>query len=283
MRNLLAELAEKIDVRVLLWQGAPVPAFRPSRGDVRRARENLVRHTRIRSAVDGCTGLTHCHHEKTIVIDDRVAFVGGIDLTLDGGRSVRHRDAIPRARRDRVARRRRADRGAGGRRRRGALPAPLARRAARGDPAARPPSPSLQAARAPGHAHVAREDVSCGAARRLLDPRVVHGRASLRRAARLPREPVPLVARDRRGADRQAARSAERRLPGGRAAPCAGERRRRRLARPDRRAHPRRRRRRALPRLHRLRAEQGSSATSSTSTRRSGSSTTGGSRSARPT
>ena len=27
----------------------------------------------------------HCHHEKTIVIDDRVAFVGGIDLTLDGG------------------------------------------------------------------------------------------------------------------------------------------------------------------------------------------------------
>ena len=85
VRNLLAELAEKVDVRVLLWQGAPVPAFRPSRGDVRSIRENLVRHTRIRSAVDGRTGLTHCHHEKTIVIDDRVAFVGGIDLTLDGG------------------------------------------------------------------------------------------------------------------------------------------------------------------------------------------------------
>jgi phosphatidylserine/phosphatidylglycerophosphate/cardiolipin synthase-like enzyme len=85
VRNLLAELSERIDVRVLLWQGAPVPAFRPSRGDVRRVRENLVRHTRVESAVDGCTGLTHCHHEKTIVIDDRVAFVGGIDLTLDGG------------------------------------------------------------------------------------------------------------------------------------------------------------------------------------------------------
>jgi phosphatidylserine/phosphatidylglycerophosphate/cardiolipin synthase-like enzyme len=27
----------------------------------------------------------HAHHEKTIVIDDRVAFVGGIDLSLDGG------------------------------------------------------------------------------------------------------------------------------------------------------------------------------------------------------
>jgi phosphatidylserine/phosphatidylglycerophosphate/cardiolipin synthase-like enzyme len=27
----------------------------------------------------------HCHHEKTIVIDDRIAFVGGIDLTSDDG------------------------------------------------------------------------------------------------------------------------------------------------------------------------------------------------------
>ena len=27
----------------------------------------------------------HCHHEKTIVVDDRVAFVGGIDLTYESG------------------------------------------------------------------------------------------------------------------------------------------------------------------------------------------------------
>ena len=27
----------------------------------------------------------HCHHEKTIVIDDQLAFVGGIDLTLESG------------------------------------------------------------------------------------------------------------------------------------------------------------------------------------------------------
>ena len=27
----------------------------------------------------------HCHHEKTIVIDERVAFVGGIDLTSESG------------------------------------------------------------------------------------------------------------------------------------------------------------------------------------------------------
>lgn len=85
VRVLLAELAERIDVRVLLWKGAPIPAFRPSRGDVREMEQTLTRHTKIKSALDSCTGASHCHHEKTIVIDDRVAFVGGIDLTLDGG------------------------------------------------------------------------------------------------------------------------------------------------------------------------------------------------------
>jgi phosphatidylserine/phosphatidylglycerophosphate/cardiolipin synthase-like enzyme len=85
VRTLLAELAERIDVRVLLWKGAPIPAFRPSRGDVREMEQTLTRQTKIRTALDSSTGASHCHHEKTIVIDDRIAFVGGIDLTVDGG------------------------------------------------------------------------------------------------------------------------------------------------------------------------------------------------------
>ena len=85
VRVLLAELAENVDVRVLLWSGAPIPAFRPSRGDVREMEQTLTRHTKIKSALDSRGGITHCHHEKTIVIDDRIAFVGGIDLTIDGG------------------------------------------------------------------------------------------------------------------------------------------------------------------------------------------------------
>lgn len=85
VRTLLAELAERVDVRVLLWKGAPLPAFRPSRGDVREMEQSLTRHTKIKTALDSCTGASHCHHEKTIVIDGRVAFVGGIDLTVDGG------------------------------------------------------------------------------------------------------------------------------------------------------------------------------------------------------
>jgi phosphatidylserine/phosphatidylglycerophosphate/cardiolipin synthase-like enzyme len=85
LRNLLAELAERIDVRVLVWAGAPLPLFRPSRGDVRKMREQLVEHTRIVCALDAKERPMHCHHEKTIVIDDRVAFVGGIDLTSESG------------------------------------------------------------------------------------------------------------------------------------------------------------------------------------------------------
>jgi phosphatidylserine/phosphatidylglycerophosphate/cardiolipin synthase-like enzyme len=85
VRTLLGELAERIPVRVLIWSGAPVPVFRPSRGDVRAMVERFRRGTRVECTFDSCVRLLHCHHEKTIVIDDRVAFVGGIDLTYDSG------------------------------------------------------------------------------------------------------------------------------------------------------------------------------------------------------
>ena len=79
--RLLAELAERVDVRVLVWAGAPIPVFPPSRAEVRDAVENLVRGTRIRCERDPREHPLHCHHEKTIVIDGELAFVGGIDLT----------------------------------------------------------------------------------------------------------------------------------------------------------------------------------------------------------
>jgi phosphatidylserine/phosphatidylglycerophosphate/cardiolipin synthase-like enzyme len=85
VRNLLAELAERVDVRVLSWKGAPIPVFKPSQREVREMLDALSHHTKIQAHADGCTGITHCHHEKLVVVDGRVAFVGGIDLTLDGG------------------------------------------------------------------------------------------------------------------------------------------------------------------------------------------------------
>jgi len=82
---MLAEAAERLDVRVLVWAGAPVPAFRPTRSQVRDTVESLTRRTRIRCVTDPREHPFHCHHEKTVVVDGEVAFVGGIDITDFGG------------------------------------------------------------------------------------------------------------------------------------------------------------------------------------------------------
>ena len=85
LRDLLGALAERIDVRVLLWGGAPLPLFTPSRAAVRDVRAELVRGTRVRCALDSHERPMHCHHEKLVIVDGEVAFVGGIDLTSLGG------------------------------------------------------------------------------------------------------------------------------------------------------------------------------------------------------
>jgi phosphatidylserine/phosphatidylglycerophosphate/cardiolipin synthase-like enzyme len=59
--------------------------FAPRRSSVRAGREELVRGTRIKVALDSHERPMHCHHEKLVVIDDQIAFVGGIDLTDLGG------------------------------------------------------------------------------------------------------------------------------------------------------------------------------------------------------
>ncbi|MGI8506877.1 MAG: phospholipase D-like domain-containing protein, partial [Solirubrobacteraceae bacterium] len=85
LRDLLGALAQRLEVRVLLWAGAPVPAFTPARAAVRRVRDELVRGTRVRCELDSRERPMHCHHEKLVIVDGEVAFVGGIDLTSLGG------------------------------------------------------------------------------------------------------------------------------------------------------------------------------------------------------
>jgi phosphatidylserine/phosphatidylglycerophosphate/cardiolipin synthase-like enzyme len=79
--TLLAEAAERVDVRVLVWAGSPFPMFHPTRSEVAEAIHTLVRRTRIRCEADPREHPLHCHHEKTIVVDGEVAFVGGLDMT----------------------------------------------------------------------------------------------------------------------------------------------------------------------------------------------------------
>jgi len=82
---LLTDLAERVPVRMLLWAGSPLPLFRPDRKDVARVVDALTFGTKIEAVADPKERPMHCHHEKIAVIDDRVAFVGGIDLTTEAG------------------------------------------------------------------------------------------------------------------------------------------------------------------------------------------------------
>jgi phosphatidylserine/phosphatidylglycerophosphate/cardiolipin synthase-like enzyme len=81
LHDLLAELAERIPVRVLLWAGAPLPVFRPWRRQVTQVARQLTKDTRIQVALDSRERPLHTHHEKVVVIDGERAFVGGLDLT----------------------------------------------------------------------------------------------------------------------------------------------------------------------------------------------------------
>jgi phosphatidylserine/phosphatidylglycerophosphate/cardiolipin synthase-like enzyme len=79
--ELLAEAAERVDVRVLVWAGSPVPVFHPTRSEVAETVRTLTRQTRIRCEADPREHPFHCHHEKTVIVDGETAFVGGIDAT----------------------------------------------------------------------------------------------------------------------------------------------------------------------------------------------------------
>jgi phosphatidylserine/phosphatidylglycerophosphate/cardiolipin synthase-like enzyme len=83
--EMLSEAAQRIDVRVLVWAGAPVPAFHPTRKQVQESVRTLTRRTRIRCETDPREHPFHCHHEKTVIVDGELAFVGGIDITDFGG------------------------------------------------------------------------------------------------------------------------------------------------------------------------------------------------------
>jgi phosphatidylserine/phosphatidylglycerophosphate/cardiolipin synthase-like enzyme len=94
LSELLRETAGRgVEVRLLAWAGAPLPLFRPGRRQVEKVMTQLSDGARLHLATDRRERPMHCHHEKLVIVDGRVAFVGGIDLTdLAGDRfdSGRH-------------------------------------------------------------------------------------------------------------------------------------------------------------------------------------------------
>ena len=96
VRNLLAEAARRVDVRVLLWAGAPLPVFKPSRSMARGVAQQL-NEAGVRCELDSRERPLHCHHEKTVIVDGTTAFVGGIDWTALAGDRLDSPEHPPRA------------------------------------------------------------------------------------------------------------------------------------------------------------------------------------------
>lgn len=84
----------QLEVFLLRWNiGALRTLFR---GTTLFTLMRWMAHPRIHTRLDGASTLGASHHHKIVVIDDRVAFCGGIDMTSNRWDTPEHRDGDPR-------------------------------------------------------------------------------------------------------------------------------------------------------------------------------------------
>lgn len=79
-----------IDIRLLIWKSA-LPIAASQEFFPHRARA-WFSDTQIHFRLDDATPLAGCHHQKVMVIDDKVAFCGGADFGVDRWDSTAHLD-----------------------------------------------------------------------------------------------------------------------------------------------------------------------------------------------
>ena len=178
LHDLLADAARRVPVRVLLWGGAPLPMYPVSRRAVRSTRDALCKDSAVVCALDTHERPLHCHHEKLVIVDDELAFVGGIDLTDFAGNRL-DRPRHPPQGKPRLARRRHRPPRSGGRGRQPSFRPALERSGGRAAATTGRASPG----RRPGTAdrpHRPRAHLQGIAAGRVLDPRELRGRPPLR-------------------------------------------------------------------------------------------------------
>ena len=100
LRRLLRDLVERcpgLHVHLLIWDVSLV--FGPSRTTDQLVGNHWQQHPRIHFRFDGEHPTAAAHHEKIVCVDDALAFVGGIDLTVERWDSPEHDFEDP-ARRD---------------------------------------------------------------------------------------------------------------------------------------------------------------------------------------
>lgn len=93
----LAETRPGLRIHVLQWRLGLVGAL--VRGTTPLYLLNWLSKRRFRLHLDGSYPHGASHHQKVVVIDDAVAFCGGIDITADRWDTPEHRDGDPRRRR----------------------------------------------------------------------------------------------------------------------------------------------------------------------------------------
>jgi phosphatidylserine/phosphatidylglycerophosphate/cardiolipin synthase-like enzyme len=90
----LAGANPSLDVRLLVWRSA-LPISATQSGFPHRARA-WFRGTPVRFELDDTVPLGACHHQKVVVIDDSLAFVGGADFADDRWDTALHLADDPR-------------------------------------------------------------------------------------------------------------------------------------------------------------------------------------------
>ncbi len=99
----LAEHRPNLQIHILKWDLGAMKLL--GRGDTAFRVARWAAHERIHFKLDGAHPTGGSHHQKIVVIDDRLAFCGGIDMTGSRWDTRAHRHEDPRRRRPTTRRR----------------------------------------------------------------------------------------------------------------------------------------------------------------------------------
>ena len=91
LRKLVREKPD-LDVRLLLWR-SPLP-IALSQGLYPQRAEKWFRQRAVDFRMDTPGAMGACHHQKVLVIDDRLAFCGGGDISTDRWDTPDHLDDV---------------------------------------------------------------------------------------------------------------------------------------------------------------------------------------------
>jgi phospholipase D1/2 len=92
--NALLHRRRKLHVHILIWDFAMVYAI--EREVLPLLNREWTSHRRMHFRLDAAHPLGASHHQKVVVIDDKVAFCGGVDLTMRRWDEPEHRPLDPR-------------------------------------------------------------------------------------------------------------------------------------------------------------------------------------------